>query len=160
MLLLFVQVGVMCTEVAVHLSKYVHSCVKVLTVLLATDILPNITLRLVGGKNSSEGRVEMLYNEEWGTICDDDWANSAAQVVCRQLGYLRVERSTLEFGPGNGTIWLDNVGCTGNESSLLECNHGGLGEHNCAHSEDIGVVCSSELRHGSKYTVYLHYAPR
>ena len=102
-------------------------------------------MRLVGGRNPSEGRVEMLYNEKWGTICDDDWNNFAAQVVCRQAGYLYVLRSTLEFGAGNGTIWLDNVGCTGNESSILECNHGGLGQHNCAHSEDIGVVCSSKL---------------
>ena len=111
----------------------------------SVEFPPYVEIRLAGGKNPSEGRVEILYNERWGTVCDDDWDNFAAQVVCRQAGYLYVLRSTLEFGAGNGTIWLDNVGCTGNESSILECNHGGLGQHNCVHSEDIGVVCSSKL---------------
>ena len=119
-------------------------CRSVCTTTLSLDAPPEIELRLAGGDSPSEGRVEMFYNEEWGTVCDDDWNNFAAQVVCRQLGYLRVERSTLEFGPGNGTIWLDNVGCTGNESSILECSHGGLGQHNCVHNEDIGVECTSK----------------
>ena len=88
---------------------------------------------------------EMRYNGEWGTICDDDWSNRNAKVACRQLGYKYAERSSRDFGAGNGTTWLDNVGCTGNESSLLDCNHGGLGVHNCDHAEDIGIICSSKL---------------
>ena len=42
------------------------------------------------------------------------------------------------FGVGTGDIFLDNVGCTGNESSLLECSYS---DHNCGHSEDAGVIC-------------------
>ena len=44
-------------------------------------------IRLVGGKNSSEGRVEIYYNNEWGTICDDHWTFKEARVVCRSLGF-------------------------------------------------------------------------
>ena len=123
---------------------------------LLAESLPNVTLRLAGGRDASEGRVEMLYNGEWGTICDDDWNNKAGLVVCRQLGYRYTSLSTLKFGPGNGTIWLDNVYCTGNESSILECDHGGLLQHDCDNSEDIGVVCTSKL----PYTMlYLTHSP-
>ena len=43
-------------------------------------------VRLVDGADSSEGRVEICINDEWGTVCDDFWSSSDAEVVCRQTG--------------------------------------------------------------------------
>ena len=93
--------------------------------------------------SSRAGRVELQYNGTWGTICGDSWDLPDADVVCRQLGYdgaLRAVRDTA-FGQGTGPIWLDDVQCVGNETSISQCSHLGLGVHNCRHYENAGVVC-------------------
>ena len=45
------------------------------------------SIRLVGGINETEGRVEICLGGQWGTVCDDQWGDVEARVVCRQLGY-------------------------------------------------------------------------
>ena len=49
----------------------------------------DVPIRLMIGNESSinEGRVEVFYNEQWGTICDDSWGYSEALVVCMKLGF-------------------------------------------------------------------------
>ena len=88
--------------------------------------------------------MEIKHNGVWGTVCDDDWDLIDAQVVCRELGFLYAFSAPTEahFGQGSGNIWLDNVACTGTESSLKNCGSTGWGSHNCGHSEDASVVCS------------------
>ena len=100
-----------------------------------------IAVRLVGGSSYNEGRVEVNYNGEWGTVCDDGWSGIDVRVVCRQLGF-GTSGSSYYFGRGSGPIWLDYIVCTGSESTLASCGHLGVGiTRNCSHYDDAGVRC-------------------
>ena len=91
----------------------------------------------------------MVNTNEWGTVCDDAWDNNDAKTVCRSINAAGgTAYSSAYFGQGSGSIWLDNVGCSGNEDSLWDCpyyNKPSVGSHNCGHVEDAGVLCSSCL---------------
>uniref|UniRef100_K7FRW9 Soluble scavenger receptor cysteine-rich domain-containing protein SSC5D n=1 Tax=Pelodiscus sinensis TaxID=13735 RepID=K7FRW9_PELSI len=105
-------------------------------------------LRLVNGSSTCSGRVEVLHNQQWGTVCDDGWDLIDAEVVCRQLGCgtaLLAPRAS-RFGQGSDPIWLDDVQCTGTEAALSACKAKPWGTHNCQHREDASVVCSVYLR--------------
>ena len=89
--------------------------------------------------------MEVYYNYRWGTVCDDGWDDTDAGVVCRQLGFgsSGTAIGSASFGQGSGSIWLDNVTCIGNESTLASCGHLGVGvTRSCFHYEDAGVICS------------------
>ncbi|XP_076469341.1 neurotrypsin-like [Babylonia areolata] len=105
-------------------------------------------LRLVDGGHIDEGRVEIYYNSEWGTVCDDSWDTLDAQVVCRQLGLSTssaVAYSYAHFGAGSyfSSTFLDEVQCTGTETSLYLCPANPWGDEDCSHSEDASVSCDS-----------------
>ena len=111
-----------------------------------TDTAKEGTVRLVGGATLLEGRVEIFLLGQWGTVCDYNWDLADATVVCHQLGYpIAVEAPrSATFGAGNGPSWYSNVRCTGTEQNLTECTHSYYYGSACPHSQDAGVVCSSE----------------
>ena len=88
--------------------------------------------------------MEIYYNGEWGTVCDNGWSSTDAGVVCRQLGFgpYGSSYSGSYFGQGTGPIWLDSVTCVGSESTLASCGHLGVNiKRSCSHREDAAVRC-------------------
>ncbi|XP_076444371.1 uncharacterized protein LOC143282567 [Babylonia areolata] len=108
----------------------------------------DLQLRLVGGTNDREGRVEVRLDDgEWGTICDDHFGVEAATVVCRQLklgvsGY--ATKVMAQYGTPPPTMHLDDIDCNGTESNLGHCGHAGWGNNNCERSEAVHVICFGE----------------
>ena len=112
--------------------------------------MTGLPIRLANGRNEKEGRVEMYWNNQWCTVCDDIWDDIDATVICKQLGYSRGSaRVSAYFGEGSGLIVLDNVNCNGGETSIFECIYRSFGEHDCNHREDAGVVCAGESSKGT-----------
>ena len=80
-------------------------------------------VRLVDGSGRCDGRVEVKYQNQWGTVCRVSWDEKDAAVVCKQLGcgsVISAARSK-RFVLGSGPIWMDEVHCRGTESALSDC---------------------------------------
>ena len=106
-------------------------------------IAPIVPLR-----HGMEGKLEVLYDGEWGVVCSDDWSEANTQVVCRQLDINAVSQSPL---PNDPLVWLSGVRCHGNEIALSQCSHRGWGTvpYNSECHQGTGLVivnCSSGIK--------------
>ena len=122
-------------------------------------------IRLYGyaDETPNYGGVEICLHGVWGGVCDDQWDDREAKVVCQQLGYDGRELPATQcylltsdllphtasysllnyYSPEEILHHLDDVNCYGNESLLSECIHPGIGNENCARGiEYAGVICT------------------
>ncbi|KAM4598339.1 scavenger receptor cysteine-rich domain-containing protein DMBT1-like [Polymixia lowei] len=104
-------------------------------------------VRLVNGASRCSGRVEIYHDNDWGTICHDDWDMNDGDAVCRQLdcGKAVAVKQAGYFGMGTGRMWGE-PGCSGNESSLTQCPNKGKSPYRCTHHQDAGLICSGNVR--------------
>jgi len=98
-------------------------------------------LRLVDGASENEGRLEIQIGGVWGTVCDDFWEFTDADIACKQLGFSRALISQSIPLRGDGLpIFLYNVTCSGSESFIWDCPHMGV-KNKCFKEEDVNLVC-------------------
>ena len=119
-------------------------------------------IRLTGGANVTLGRVEICLYNAWGTVCNTQFGQTDAEVICKQLGYRPngtnhllslqlppyilycieavVYTTSSMFGEeAGGPIFLSDLSCSSEETTLLECLHSTV--HQCDHTQDVGVQC-------------------
>lgn len=105
-------------------------------------------IRLSDG-SATRGRLELLHNGQWSTVCDDDFGSSDGAVACRQLG-LGSYVGTYDASGGSGSILYDDLACSGSESSLYDCSKRS-GSSDCGHDEDIGLECRDAVPEESSW---------
>ncbi|WAQ95385.1 NETR-like protein, partial [Mya arenaria] len=111
------------------------------------ELRPHTPIRLTNGTKYS-GRVEIEYEGKWGTICDRDFDENDAKVICRMLGYntrsVEVKQNAY-YGIGDGHIIISNLACDGNEPDISECLTAGYkwsAVHGyCTAKNDAAVQC-------------------
>jgi hypothetical protein len=115
------------------------------------DIFVRLSNTVTQGAGSQyEGRVEVYYNGRWGTICSYGFDWEDAHVVCVMAGFGTAVRPVTDgfYGPANSNvpILLEDVGCNGTETSLVNCNvaWNRVGSE-CSHQNDSGVVCTDDF---------------
>ncbi|XP_050685207.1 lysyl oxidase homolog 2B [Leptidea sinapis] len=110
------------------------------------DVL-TASLRLVGGRSSYEGRVEIYYGGKWGSICPDGWTLYEASAVCRHLALGFAEQALQTDFFGSSKIVLSGVDCEGNETNLFSCRHREFGNVLCPGEQGhvAAVVCTQHL---------------
>ena len=118
-----------CERTIGHIGEERHridSCIQTRLDELYNDLnsVLDVHVMLIGGRGPYEGRVEVIYNGQLGTVCNPNWDYSESKVVCRMLGYQGgspIYRN--RFGKGSGEFRLDYVACNGKENSIFACKH-------------------------------------
>ncbi|XP_060677692.1 scavenger receptor cysteine-rich type 1 protein M130-like [Hemiscyllium ocellatum] len=105
---------------------------------------PQYSVRLDGGRSNCSGRVEIMCDKRWGTVCGDSWDITDASVVCRQLGcgFAVSARGEPAVSLSEGVIWQNDVKCKGSESFLSDCLSPPPAQMECNHKEIATVICS------------------
>ena len=105
--------------------------------------------------HGTEGIVQVLYEGNWETVCDDLFGEEEATVICRYINgnaptnwdgngsNMPNEFTSGHIGSVAGRPLLDNLECVGTEASLFDCVHRGIFVENCSDAEDAWVICQA-----------------
>ncbi|XP_031785209.1 protein bark beetle isoform X2 [Nasonia vitripennis] len=121
--------------------------------MMEMPVVPEVSkvpVRLLGGKTSHEGRLQVRVGEKWGTVCNYGWTMRDAALVCHQLGLTLdpdnwyMERNQIPSAGTNEDIILSNVQCTEDDIDVSRCKAETMDEfeNSCTHENDVGVRCT------------------
>ncbi|XP_068580239.1 CD5 antigen-like [Cebidichthys violaceus] len=117
------------------------------------DLTCSDSVRLVNGTSVCSGRLEVKSNQSnqsnqrWSSVCEDDFDQQDAEVVCRELdcGAPSVLQGAL-YGEVEAPMWTKEFQCGGNESALLDCRSSGSDRNTCSPGKAVGLTCSEPVR--------------
>lgn len=122
---------------------------------------PVVPIRLLGGRNPNEGRLQVRIDDKWGTVCNYRWNIINAALVCNQLGLALnpddwfLEPSEIPVAGITEDIILSNVECTEFDNDITKCKaetryHF---ENSCTHDNDVGIRCYETSWAGIRFSV-------
>lgn len=118
-------------------------------------------VRLLGGKNEKEGRLQVRVDGKWGTVCNYGWNIIDAALVCHQLGLVlnsndwSLERNEIPLAGTSEDIILSNVKCTKEDLDITKCKAEKPEdfENSCSHENDVGMRCHEPVWAGVRFGV-------
>uniref|UniRef100_UPI003AAC6C34 scavenger receptor cysteine-rich type 1 protein M130-like n=1 Tax=Centroberyx gerrardi TaxID=166262 RepID=UPI003AAC6C34 len=101
------------------------------------------SVRLVDGTSLCSGRLEVKSKQFWSSVCEADFDQQDAEVVCRELGCgaPSVLQGAL-YGEVEAPMWTEEFQCEGSESVLLDCGSSGSARNTCSPGKAVGLTCS------------------
>ncbi|XP_013770200.1 scavenger receptor cysteine-rich type 1 protein M130-like [Pundamilia nyererei] len=101
------------------------------------------SVRLLNGSSLCSGRLEVKSNQSWSSVCEADFDQQDAEVVCRELGCgpPSVLQGAL-YGEVEAPVWSKELQCGGHESALLDCRSSGSPRNSCSAGKAVGLTCS------------------
>ncbi|KAK6324344.1 hypothetical protein J4Q44_G00036860 [Coregonus suidteri] len=109
----------------------------------AAAVSPVKSVQLVDGTGVCSGRLEVKSNQSWASVCEADFDQQDAEVVCGELGC--GAPAALQgglYGEGEGQTWDKEFQCKGNESLLLDCDTSDRKNNTCLPGNAVGLTCS------------------
>uniref|UniRef100_A0A8C9Y7G8 SRCR domain-containing protein n=1 Tax=Sander lucioperca TaxID=283035 RepID=A0A8C9Y7G8_SANLU len=117
---------------------------------IVSSIISPDSVRLVNGTSLCSGRLEVKTNkstQHWSSVCEDDFDQQDAEVVCRELGCgaPSVLQGAL-YGEVEPPMRTKEFQCAGHESALLDCRSSGSDRNTCSPGKAVGLTCSDSVR--------------
>uniref|UniRef100_A0A6Q2X731 SRCR domain-containing protein n=1 Tax=Esox lucius TaxID=8010 RepID=A0A6Q2X731_ESOLU len=100
------------------------------------------SVRLVAGAGFCSGRLEVKSSQTWVSVCESDFDQQDAEVVCRELGCgAHVDLQGGLNGEGEGQTWDKEFQCKGKETRLLDCDTSERKNRTCLPGHSVGITC-------------------
>ncbi|XP_037626185.1 scavenger receptor cysteine-rich type 1 protein M130-like [Sebastes umbrosus] len=137
----------------VHSRSALRKCATSDTSSAILDLTCSDSVRLVNGTSLCSGRLEVKSNQSnqsnqgWSSVCEADFDQQDAEVVCRELGCgaPSVLQGAL-YGEVEDPMWTKEFQCGGNESALLDCRSSDSDRNICSPGKAVGLTCSESVR--------------
>ncbi|XP_045891004.1 scavenger receptor cysteine-rich type 1 protein M130-like [Micropterus dolomieu] len=131
----------------VQSGSALRECVTSTSSSFILDLTCSDSVRLVNGTSLCSGRLEVKSNQRWSSVCEADFDQQDAEVVCRELGCgaPSVLQGAL-YGEVEAPMWTKEFQCGGHESALLDCRSSGSARNTCSPGKAVGLTCSEPVR--------------
>uniref|UniRef100_A0AAX7TWD3 SRCR domain-containing protein n=2 Tax=Astatotilapia calliptera TaxID=8154 RepID=A0AAX7TWD3_ASTCA len=131
----------------VQSGSALRNCVTTEGFSSAVELTCSDSVRLLNGSSLCSGRLEVKSDQSWSSVCETDFDQQDAEVVCRELGCgpPSVLQGAL-YEEVEAPVWSKEFQCGGQESALLDCRSSGSARNSCSPGKAVGLTCSEPVR--------------